>query len=98
VKRIRDWSEKFLGGIIMTKKIDLNEVMLTPAVYDAWLGMVRQLGPALLALGVDPATIPDEHGEVGDNGNLTIVAEIPKLGRVSMEVPREHWQWRSSPN
>lgn len=74
--------------------IDLDDVLLSPVVFDAWHEFARRIAEQLKLLGVsDPSQIPDEQGRVNDDGTLTIFVTLPN-GEVSMVVPKEHWAYK----
>lgn len=73
------------------KVIDLATVLISPAVYRAWLEVVSNAVPRLLAAGIDPRQLPDEQGRIEDDGSLTIFVVLPNGGEVSMPVPKGQW-------
>lgn len=80
----------------MNNAIDLDDVMLNPAVFDAWNEFGKRIATQLQSLGVtDPNQIPDEQGHINTDGSLTIFVTLPN-GELSMNVPSGHWSYRST--
>lgn len=76
----------------------LDNVLLSAAAYAAWLEKAGAAANRMVALGIAPDAIPDEMAKPLPDGSLLIWVDIPQFGRVSMSVPKEHWQWRQRPN
>ena len=72
----------------------LNQVLLTQAAVDAWQNVAINAGMACLALGIAPATLPDEKAEALPDGRLRIHITTPD-GELSVElfIPAEQWSW-----
>lgn len=76
----------------MSKVIDLDGVLLSPATVDAW----RELA-ARAAIGlrnIEARDIPDEQVRVNDDGTLTIFVKVPDVIDISMDVPADQWAYR----
>lgn len=82
----------------MAEIIDLDQINIAPAVYEAWQELARKVGDLAVHLGISPAEIPDEQARVEDDGSLTIFVELPRFGEVSLSVPPAHWARRFSEN
>ena len=73
--------------------IDLDRVLLTPAVVIAWDVTIQASLPRLQ--GLAPAAIPDEQGRVWPDGRLEIFVTLPDgRGELTLAVPPAHWAWR----
>jgi hypothetical protein len=46
----------------------LDRIRLTPEAYQAWVARSRQAAWQMQDLGIDPRSIPEEQGEVLDDG------------------------------
>jgi hypothetical protein len=80
------------------KKIDLDEIILTPTAFQAWEQKAAQAAQIMSLLGIPASSIPDEEAGILRNGNLKIYVKIPGGVEVSMEVPKEHWSYRMPKN
>ncbi len=76
--------------------VDLDDVVLSLATYQAWQANAEAAAGALAAAGrlTDPSLIPDEQGLLLADGSLEIFVEIPGVARVSMRAPVGHWRFR----
>lgn len=82
----------------MAEKKDIaDQVMISPAVLAAWHELaMRVLAPLLSSQQIRPEEIPDEELHLRDDGELEVVAILPRgLGEVRMHVPRAQWTWKS---
>jgi hypothetical protein len=76
----------------------LDNVLISAAAYAAWLEKAGAAARQMAALGVAPNAIPDELAKPLPDGSLLVWVDVPALGRVSMLVPKEQWQWKRFPN
>jgi hypothetical protein len=76
--------------------IDLDEVLITPAVWRAWHARTQRA--ALMLRRTMPDTpsddIPDEMGRVEVDGRLTIFVPLPDGSEIAMTVPPGAWARR----
>lgn len=77
--------------------IDLDNLLLSPAVYRSWSSIATREAERLRAMGVDRASIPDERARALPDGSLTIFVRLPDGSEVSMRVPPEHWALAGGP-
>lgn len=78
----------------MAPEIDLDDIMLTPAVVAAYSELAKRIAIALQERINDASSIPDERVRMNDDGTLTIFVNIPEVIDVSMDVPADQWAYR----
>lgn len=76
----------------MTKEIDLDEVLLSPAAVASWQEISARAAAGLQ--GIKPSEIPDEQAKINDDGTLTIFVKVPGKIDISMDVPADQWAYR----
>jgi hypothetical protein len=76
----------------------LDNVCISAAAYAAWMEKSGAAAQEAVAHGIAPESVPDEMAKPLPNGGLLVWVDVPGLGRVSMVVPKEHWQWKRFPN
>lgn len=73
--------------------IDLDRVLLTPAVVAAWNQAIQEALPRLR--GVLSTATPTEQGRVWSDNRLQIFVTLPEnRGEVTLDVPPGQWTWR----
>lgn len=82
----------------MAQIIDLDQVNISSAVYQAWQALAKHFAEIAVLLGIPPDKIPDEQGRIENDGSLTIFVELPNIGEVSLRVPPGQWAWRFPKN
>ena len=75
----------------------LDEVMITPAVYQQWIRLAQETITKLPA-PVNPQDIGDEDAERQPDGGLLIFATYKGKRVAEMVVPRKQWAWRFPQN
>lgn len=80
----------------MAEIIDLDNVMLSAEAAAAWQEMASRMSLALgqlqaLGRSIRSEDIPDEQGQIEEDGSLTIFVEIEGILSVSMPIPPDHW-------
>ncbi|MEK9135175.1 MAG: hypothetical protein AAB451_02650 [Patescibacteria group bacterium] len=80
--------------------VDLDQINITPDVWQAWQEKARQAVAELVSKGelVRPEEIPDEQARMEDDGSLTVFVVLPNNEEVSMRVPPDQWEWRFPKN
>ncbi len=71
----------------------LDRIRLTPEAYQAWVARSRQAAWQMQDLGIDPRSIPEEQGEVLDDGSLRVFVDVPGLGRVDLVISPDEWTY-----
>jgi hypothetical protein len=80
------------------RKVNLDDVLVTPDVRTAWEAVVSAILPAMALAGVVPGQVPTESLELLEDGSLRmfVVVPLPTGGVLEPEliIPPGQWAWR----